>query len=483
MADCCGRARRLPDLDVYRRAAGGLHGRTVPPRGETRAKYCVPSAGERVMTVQSPARLLGELRRLNLLPAADAARTETALGTETPPPDQLARVLVEAGLTPFQTQAVLAGQAERLVFGPYVLLDRLGEGGMGVVYKARHVKLGRVDALKILRPDRVGSKTAAKRFLREIQLTSNLSHAHVVRAYDAGEVGGQLWLATEDVEGTDLGTLVLGRGPLSVPDACLAVYQAALALRHIHEKGLVHRDIKPSNLIRDSSTGAVKLLDLGLSGFHRSAAAHGTGGTLTRDGVLLGTPDFMAPEQVENAHGVDIRADLYSLGCTLYFLLTGRPPFCGTQVETLVQHSMAPPPPLMLPTGPAPPGLAAVVARLMAKNPADRFPDPQALIDALLALRPGAEAVLDHQAGMLVVTPSPQQTEPNEAFAHLLSSTDSTPGITLPIPKAGPARGGWLWWVLAGMALLAAVGLLTAILLDRGASRQPPSKDTRDWRR
>lgn len=300
------------------------------------------------MPVQTSPQLLAEVRRLRLLPDSGTLPSRVAMGTDTPPPELLARVLIDAGLTPFQTQAVLDGQADRLVFGPYVLLDKLGEGGMGVVYKARHVKLGRIDALKLLRADKIGSTTVVRRFLREIQLTSNLTHAHIVRAYDAGVTAGQLWLATEYVEGSDLGTIVLRRGPLSVADACLAVYQTALALRHIHEKGLVHRDLKPSNLIRDSVTGAVKLLDLGLTGFHRTATRpNGSGsGILTYDGVLLGTPDFIAPEQIDNAHAVDIRADLYSLGCTFYFLLTGRVPYSGTQVERLCQHTFAPPPPI-----------------------------------------------------------------------------------------------------------------------------------------
>jgi serine/threonine-protein kinase len=414
--------------------------------------------------VQSPSRILADLRRLNLLPGVSPLWVEAALSSETPPPDQLARTLVDAGLTPFQVESVLAGKAERLVFGPYVLLDQLGAGGMGVVYKARHVKLGRVDALKVLRTDKVGSRTVAQRFLREIQLTSSLSHAHIVRAYDAGVVGRQLWLATEFVDGTDLGTIVLARGPLSVPDACLAVYQTALALRHIHERGLVHRDLKPSNLIRDNATGAVKLLDLGLSGFHRSEPVRGTGGTLTRDGVLLGTPDFMAPEQVENAHRVDIRADLYSLGCSFYFLLTGKPPFDGTQVETLIKHGMAPPPALVLPTGPTPVALAAVVARLMAKRPEDRFPDPQSLIDALLALRPGADDVMEHTAAMIAVTPLPQSTSSSGAFAHLLSSDELAAPALSQLRATRPAGGGWVGWTLGGLAVVFLAGLVIAAL-------------------
>ncbi|HSQ55859.1 MAG TPA: serine/threonine-protein kinase, partial [Gemmata sp.] len=248
--------------------------------------------------------LLAELRRLKLLTDEAAARVaDTALSHHLPP-DRWSRLLVEAGLTKFQARAAVAGHAGKLLFGPYLFLDRVGEGGMGTVYKARHVRTGRIDALKVLRTDKVGSRTVVRRFLREIQVTSRLEHPHIVRAYDAGAVGRQYYLATEFVNGTDLATVVHKRGPLSVADGCLVVYQAALALRHIHEMGLVHRDIKPSNLIRDRVTGAVKILDLGLSGFNRSTQESGGGLTLTRDGVVLGTPDFMAPEQVQSSHHV-----------------------------------------------------------------------------------------------------------------------------------------------------------------------------------
>src|SRR5262245_16554347 len=257
------------------------------------------------MPAQTSESLLADLRRLKLL-TDDAATRLAAAARAGVGAEHFPRLLVEAGLTRFQAKVALAGQASRLAFGPYILLDKIGEGGMGVVYKARHARLGRVDAVKVLRADKVESRTVAKRFLREIQVTSGLEHPHVVRAYDAGRVGKQMYLATEFVNGTDLGTVVLTRGPLSAADACLVVYQAALALKHIHEKGLVHRDLKPSNLIRDHVTGAVKILDLGLSGFNRGTGDSGPGVTLTRDGVLLGTPDFMAPEQVQNPHAVDI---------------------------------------------------------------------------------------------------------------------------------------------------------------------------------
>ncbi len=440
---------------------GTAWGRTagyVLVRGETDPK----ATG---MAAQTSHTLLAELRRLKLLTDEAAARVSAARAARV---DQLARLLVEAGLTRFQARIALSGQASRLVFGPYILLDKIGEGGMGVVYKVRHARLGRIDALKVLRTDKVGSKTVAKRFLREIQLTSSLEHPHIVRAYDAGTVGKQLYLATEFVNGTDLATHVQTRGPLSVADACLVVYQTALALRQVHEKGLVHRDLKPSNLIRDHATRAVKLLDLGLSGFSRTVADPGTGLTLTRDGVLLGTPDFMAPEQVQNPHAVDIRADLYSLGCTFYFLLTGKPPYSGTPVEKMYYHGFAPPPILALPQGLVPPaGLSEILSRLMAKRPEDRYQTPQALMEALLALRPGSAShsgTMTHS--VTVATPPPLEELPSGQFEHLLSHHGSTDEACSQ-RATGDGRGGvpWKWVAVAGVALLFGVGFLTAALL------------------
>lgn len=258
--------------------------------------------------------MLSDLRRLKLLPDDSLREIEVVTQKGMESQEELAPLLLAAGLTDFQTQVALAGQTSRLVFAGFVLLDKIGEGGMGVVYRALHARLGRVEALKVIRSDKLGSSTVSKRFLREIQLTSSLEHPHIVRAYDAGEVGEQLFLATEYVPGIDLATWVETHGPLSVADASRLIYQTTLALQHIHEKGLVHRDLKPSNLIRDRVTGSVKILDLGLSGFSRSVLEPGSGGTLTRDGVVLGTPDFMAPEQVQDPHNVP-----FNPACSSFF--------------------------------------------------------------------------------------------------------------------------------------------------------------------
>ena len=240
----------------------------------------------------------------------------------------------------------------------------------------------------MIRSDRLKSKTVARRFLREIRLTAGLDHPHIVRAFDAGVVGDQLYLATELVRGRDLATLVRADGPLTPAEAAQMTYQAALALQHVHERGMVHRDVKPSNLIRDDASGDVKLLDLGLCGIpYEGSTFDSHNGTITRNGMLLGTPDYISPEQAQDPHGVDIRADLYSLGCTLFYLLTGRPPFLGgSAVDRLMRHLYESPPTVAVPEGDLSEGLTRIMARLLAKRPDERFATPGALAAELQAL-------------------------------------------------------------------------------------------------
>ena len=431
-------------------------------------------AWRRAVAVTTSESLLADLKRLPLLTPEQLARVESAARTGTHPPDRVLNRLVEKGwLTAFQGEAILQGRGATLVFGPYVLLDAIGEGGMGRVYQARHRRLGRVDALKVIRADKIASKVIAKRFLREIRLTSTLEHPNIVRAMDAGEVGTQLYLATEFVRGEDFGTIVRRDGPLSIADACLVVYQTALALQHVHDRGLVHRDLKPTNLMRETATRTVKLLDLGLSGVYEPANQESLAGQLTGDGVILGTPDFMAPEQAHDPHGVDIRADLYGLGCTFYFLLTGRPPYSGSTVDKLMAHAASPVPPVVLPAGPTPPALATIVARLMAKRPEDRYQTPHDLTVALMALRPGPHA--DPSAADPLVESRPPVDEWQSEFDQLvaLDGSSSHHAALSPSPAAGGPSGGRRWGGPVVGLLVAAVILAVTIQLSRRTSPPP----------
>ena len=206
----------------------------------------------------------------------------------------------------------------------YEVIRELGRGGMGVVYLARNKIMNRLEVLKVLSKEMLGKAGRADRFLREIQSAAKLHHPNVVAAYTAFPLGETLVFAMEYVEGDDLAKLVRARGPLPVLNACYFAYQAAQGLQHAHEQGMIHRDIKPGNLIlfRQGKKGIVKILDFGLA---KITSEERVDGTLTQQGQMLGTPDYIAPEQTLDAQKADIRADIYSLGCTLYHLLTGSP--------------------------------------------------------------------------------------------------------------------------------------------------------------
>jgi serine/threonine protein kinase len=280
---------------------------------------------------------------------------------------------------PLRDAAAAVRIGERL--GPYEILERLGEGGMGTVYKARHVHLGKLVALKVLPPERVGHADARARFLLEMKAVGRLNHRNIVLAHDAG-VEDVPYLAMELLEGVDLHRLIKEHGPLSVADACACIRQAALGLQHAHEHHLVHRDLKPSNLLL-TPAGVVKILDLGLA---RLRSEREEVDPLAPPPAAVGSIDYIAPEQLLHSDGVDIRADLYSLGCTLYYLLTGQPPFAGWE-QTLLQkqqgHLLAAPPDVRRQRGDVPAGLAAILLRLLAKVPADRPATPAEVVRLL----------------------------------------------------------------------------------------------------
>src|SRR5262245_41054136 len=226
----------------------------------------------------------------------------------------------------------------------YRVLNLLGRGGMGAVYAAEHRLMERCVALKTIGRDLSSRPELVERFRREVRAAAQLAHPNIVTAYDAEQAGHTHFLVMEYVEGTDLARLVARRGALPVEEACEYVRQAAFGLQHAHEKGMIHRDIKPHNLMV-TAAGQVKILDFGLARFVREAGSEAGG--VTALGVIMGTPDYMAPEQASDAHQADIRADLYSLGCTLYFLLAGRVPFPrGAFLDKLVRHATETPTPL-----------------------------------------------------------------------------------------------------------------------------------------
>jgi serine/threonine-protein kinase len=337
-----------------------------------------------VMPITSAVDLVGLLRRhrllepeqLEQLPAVPAG----AQGARA-----LARELIGRDwITPYQINQLFQGRGAELVLGPYVLLERLGEGGMGQVFKARHVKLRRVVALKVIRPQRLAKEDAVRRFHREIRTAAQLSHPNIVMAYDADEANGTHFFAMEYVAGVDLASLVKAQGPLAVDLACDYARQAALGLQHAHERGMVHRDVKPHNLLL-TRQGVVKVLDLGLARLTQPGEDKPSS-VQTKTGVVMGTPDYIAPEQARDSRAADTRSDLYSLGCVLYQLLSGRVPFpTGSVTEKLLHHVMDEPTPLRELRRDVHSAVAAVVHKLMAKCPEDRFQTPSEAAAALAA--------------------------------------------------------------------------------------------------
>ena len=281
--------------------------------------------------------------------------------------------------------------SEGQIIGNYLLQKKLGEGGMGVVFKAIHFPLKRIVAFKVLAPERLRDPEAVARFLREIKTVASLQHPNIVQGTDGGEIDGIHFLVMEFVDGINLSELVFRRGPLSIADACKSIAEAAIGLHHAHEHGLVHRDFKASNAMLTRS-GGIKVLDFGLARLYEASA---TFTELTNSGQILGTIGYMAPEQAFARYAVSCRTDIYSLGCTLYMLLTGQSPFSGPAYDTpfkiLWAHAQEPVPPIQEYRPEVSPELAAILGRLLAKDPSERFERAIDLVPALAPFTDGSD--------------------------------------------------------------------------------------------
>jgi serine/threonine protein kinase len=365
-----------------------------------------------------------------------------------------------AGETPSAAGAETPAAPLPAVLGEYEVLERLKGGGMGEVYRARHRRLGKLVAIKVLRETRLASAEALARFRREMEAVGQLDHPHLVEAHDAGEQDGIVYLVLKLIDGVDLHRLVQERGPLPVAEACDLVRQAALGLQHLHERGLVHRDIKPSNLMRTPS-GTVKVIDLGLARWQCTAA----GDQLTPHNTGMGTPDYVAPEQITGPSGVDIRADLYSLGATLFCLLTGKPPF-GHHEHVLAKlhaHASEPPADVRSLRPEVPDGVAALVARLLEKRPEQRFATPQELANAL--------APFTTRAAALSTLPEAPARRPEQRLPTAQQPADMLP--------SRPRRRRKLVTVAAGL-LLALLAVWPALYLMNRAGG-PVGDDGWEW--
>jgi serine/threonine protein kinase len=322
--------------------------------------------------------LLDLVRRSGLVEAsvldAYVQRVDPAVRS-LPPPKFAGRLIRDGIITHFQAEQFLQGKCKGMILGNYKVLERLGSGGMALVYLCAHAHLQRRVALKVLPTSNAKDAEFLKRFYREARAAAALEHPNIVRAYDVDQDQNKHFLVMEYVEGALLQELVQKSGPLSPERAAHYASQVATGLQHIHDSGLVHRDIKPENLIVDR-TGTVKILDLGLARFQESEEI------LTRG--IIGTPDYLSPEQCRDSHNVDIRGDIYSLGGTLYFLLSGRQPFPeGSIAQKLTFHQTKQPRAIRADRPEIPAELEMVVAIMMAKDPADRYQTPLEVVEAL----------------------------------------------------------------------------------------------------
>jgi serine/threonine protein kinase len=423
-----------------------------------------------------------------LAPLLDpAARTTLAdLARRFDSPAGLVQELVRRGsLTPFQAKVASEGTVDSLLFGNYVILNQIGEGGMGRVYKARQQNLGRIVALKVLRKECLANAKMVKRFRREIEMFGALRPSpYIVRAIDSDLWDEQYYIVMEHIDGHDLARRVKRHGPLPVADALDYARQTALGLQHAHEAGLVHRDIKPANLLvapGGGGRGVVKILDLGLARWTEGGEG---GGNLTVMGSLMGTPDFLAPEQARNPSGCDCRADLYALGCTLYYLIAGRIPFPrGNVTERLLQHATAHAEPTAEirrqrmaddarrsgrePTEEqlgVPAEVETLVRRLMAKHPDDRFATPIEAAQAIGAVL----ARIDDES--LSRTPAPDVTQPTPlpmllppVWQAIVDSSGPQPIVTVKPRKSSRLQTRWPLVAVMTALMLAAMAFFKSL--------------------
>ncbi len=430
----------------------------VPPGGLPFTET-TPISGSGPRTV---AALMEVLLRTQILKQAQLARVVNELQHRFIQPTDLLRQLVTwEWLTKFQMELILSGRERDLIIGPYIVFDLLGAGGMGQVFKARHRLMNRLAAIKVIRQDSKSSEESTVRFLREVEAAASLAHPNIVAAYDASIHEDRLYLAMEYVPGVDLARVLHAQGMLPVMLAADYARQVAIGLQHAHEKGMVHRDIKPSNLLlldADASVpggrGLVKILDMGLARLTLNPSDEGA--ALTQTGTVMGTPDYIAPEQSIDSRQADIRSDIYSLGCTLYHLLTGKPPFPrDTFMKKILAHQGDEPIPIESVRPEVPAELAAVVRKMMAKKPEDRYATPSAAAAALVPFcglgQVAAPLAVSAEIPVARLADAPP-TSPIGTLPTLMIRLTALAQTGIELSRKLPTDRRWFWPTVGGVA-------------------------------
>lgn len=450
----------LPSLkNVAWSAADEREAQALAARFSDRSQLLARTAAREAPMVTEHAALNSPQRRE--LSTPDAPTHSSLAATD---PTTITGSAGSGGLSNNSHRTLMLPPVEGATLGAYRIDKKLGEGGMGTVWKAFHTRLKKTVAVKVLSTRVLRDAALVARFEREMEAVGKIDHPGIVRAMDAGEINGTHYLVMEYVEGTDIGQLVKAKGARTVRDSCEMIRQAAVGLAYAHKNGLVHRDIKPSNLFL-TKNGKVKVLDLGLARLQGEGVANG----LTHTGQILGTPDYMAPEQWENTHTVGAASDLYALGCTLFFLLTGRAPFTDERHSTLPKKMLghcehAPPSlsaaraALMSKTrkspsgnavdGPAhdiPPELEAIYEKLLAKKPVDRFSNAEQLVTSL---------------SEIIKARAPASTAPSPPTT-IASGASSVP----------PAQGSRKWQTaIGGVAAALLLGVIVITIKNKDGS-------------
>jgi serine/threonine-protein kinase len=373
----------------------------------------IPPSGKPATRTDRPESISGEefLKNLHdsgLFPDEEIRKTQDAFPDAVAGADGagVAAAWVSAGkLTTYQSRAIVERRFSDLSVGNYDVLDLLGSGGMGTVFKARHRRMKRVVALKVLSLKVAEGTSFVQRFQREVETIAQLNHPNIVMAYDADEAEAGHFLVMEFVNGRDLTSEVDKNGPMTIAEAVSCILQAARGLEYAHARGIIHRDIKPGNLLYDDA-GLIKVADLGLARLTSAHEASGVNPSLTQAGGIVGTPDFMPPEQAIDSTTIDHRADIYSLGCTLFYLLTGRVPYKGNSLMALLlEHRDAPIPDLCAIRPGVPVEVGGIFWRMVAKRPAERY---QSMTEVVAALEAVMEVARAAGTDRHLVQPEPQ---------------------------------------------------------------------------